>query len=228
MENLIRGLPASVKQTLVAIMPLFVVTVLFVFVGNFGIGKISDLRGKITQAENDQATLTQKLGLLRTLSATAATSISAVTSALPDTNSSLSVISQLKSVALLNGVALTSIKSNIGPTSGSGLNEADVSFNADGTRAQLITFLDSISGISPITVLDKVKLLESAGTDRAGVNVKSFWVSLPKTIPAVTQPITDLSSAEKATLTKISGLIQPTFNQVAPSEGGINQNPFGQ
>ena len=65
------------------------------------------------------------------------------------------------------------------------------------------------------------------GSVQADVNVRSYWATFPKTIPQVTEPITDFTAAEKGILAKVSGLTQPTFTEILPS-AEINPNPFGE
>lgn len=231
MQNLLKSLPESVKQVIMATLPLAIVVILFVTVGRFGISKVSDLRSQITQGQVEQTILTQKLNLLQELSSVATQGTGFAIIALPSDNWSLTVISQLKILAGGNGVTLSSIKSGSATTNQLGLSEADISFTAEGARAQIIFFIKGIAEIAPITSVDKIRFAESTGTVKADITVKSYWAPLPKTIPAVDQPMTDLTSVEKQTLTQISSLTQPILNQttpLVPSTGPGNPNPFGQ
>lgn len=222
------SLPENVRQTAIAAAPLLVVIVLFIFVGNFGISKVLGIRMQIASAQDSQAVLTQKLNLLQTLSPTAATAAPVTASAVPDSNPTLSAISQLRILALQGGIAISGIKSTSGISAINGMNEASVSFTADGTLSQIFSFLDSTRTIAPILVVDKITLTEAVGSVNAGITVKAYWAALPKTIPSIDAPVTDLTSSERDTLTKVVGLTQPSFTQVTPSQGGINPNPFGQ
>jgi len=186
------------------------------------------VRAQIGAAQVDEVTLTQKLSVLQTVSPTAATGANVVVSAVPDANPALAVISQLKILASGNGIILSAIKVATGAVNPSGLNNVDISFTAVGTRLQIFSFLEATAQIAPITIADKVRMAESAGAVRADISVKSYWADFPKTIPSVTQPITDLTPPERETLAKTSALTQPTFLQVSPSQGNVNPNPFGQ
>lgn len=229
MKNALDGIPAGVKQGILAVVPLIIVIILFLTVGNFGISKIQDIRAQITEGNNTVATLTQKLNILQTLSATATQGSAVAIAAVPDTNPSLIVISQLKSLAAAQGVAISGVKSGSGPMNPSGLGEVDITFTLDGPRGNVFAVLASTATVSPILVLDKVKISESAGAVRADATVKSFWAALPKAIPAVTQPVTDLTESERKIITSLQALTQPVFTEVAPSEvSGVNTAPFGQ
>jgi hypothetical protein len=223
-----KTIPESIRQTVIAGAPLLIVIILFAVVGNFGVSKVLKVRSEIESAQNTEQTLTQKLNLLKTLSSDAALKSGIVTSAVPDSNPSLTVSSQLKTMAGVNGVILSAIKSSVGSVNSSGLNDVNITFSVEGARQQVFSFLESVAKISPITITNKISISEVMGLVKADINVKSYWADFPKTIPSVTTPITDLTTAEKEILANISGLTQPIFTEVTPSQGEINPNPFGQ
>jgi hypothetical protein len=227
MEKTPKGLPESVRQTITAGAPLLIVIILFAVVGKFGISQVLSLRSKIESAQKSEKILTQKLALFKTFSTDAVTKANAVTSALPDSNPSIATVSQLKVLAAENGVVLSGIKAAAGLASTTGLNQANISFSLEGTRDQIFTFLTGVTTFSPITLVNNVKVTETAASVKADVSVKSFWAAFPKTIPSVTEPITDFTAAETEILANVARLTQPTFTEMLPSTD-INSNPFGE
>ncbi len=227
MKNIFKGLPESIRQTVSVVIPLLFIIILFLAVGNFGVSKVLGIRDQISSAQNTEKALTQKLNLLQTLSSEVSLKSNIVSSVVPDTNPSLTVISQLKTLAVGYGVVVSAFKSAGGSGSSSDINQATVTFNIDGARAQVFSFLTDIAKIAPITVVDKIKISEIAGNMSGDIEVKSFWVDFPKTIPSVTSPVTDLTAEERAILNNASSLIQPAFTELTPMQGGINPNPFG-
>jgi hypothetical protein len=203
------------------------VIILFAVVGKFGISQVLSLRSKIESAQKSEKILTQKLALFKTFSTDAVTKANAVTSALPDSNPSIATVSQLKVLAAENGVVLSGIKAAAGLASTTGLNQANISFSLEGTRDQIFTFLTGVTTFSPITLVNNVKVTETAASVKADVSVKSFWAAFPKTIPSVTEPITDFTAAETEILANVARLTQPTFTEMLPSTD-INSNPFGE
>ena len=226
MQKVLKSLPENVRQAVAAGTPLLIVIILFVIVGKFGVSQVLGLRSKIVSAQKTEKILTQKLDLLKTLSGDAVSKANAATSALPDANPSLTMISQLKAVAVANGVVMSDIKAAGGVTNSTDVNQANISFSLDGTRDQIFSFLTAVADISPITLVNSVKETETGGSVKADVSVKSFWAAFPKTIPSITEPIADFTAAEKGILAKVAGLTQPTFTEVLPSTD-INPNPFG-
>ena len=227
MQNLLKAFPENIKQIFSAGAPILVVIILFIVVGKFGVPKVLDVRSEIKSAQNTEKTLTQKISTLQTLSSSVAPKAGVVSSALPDTNPSLAVTSQLKSLALSQGVVLTGMKAGSGVTSGTDLHEINVAFTLYGARQQISNFLGETAKIAPITTIRKINITGSGGGVSADINAVSYWADLPKTIPSVTEPITELTQADNQILNNISNLTQPSFMEITPSEGDINPNPFG-
>ncbi|HTK03504.1 MAG TPA: GspMb/PilO family protein [Alphaproteobacteria bacterium] len=221
-------MPKNFKLILNSTLPLIVVIILFLLVGKFGISKILEIQSQISDTRTRQTVLTQKLSLLQNLSETVSTGSNVSLSALPDTNPALLVVSQLKNISSASGVTLSGLKSGAEVLDPSGISKVGISFNVTGTRDTIIAFLKTIQDIAPITVVDKVKINQAGEETTASVTVQSFWADLPKTLPKLDQPITDLTEAEKKTLTDIENLIQPNFADVAPSETSGKEDPFSR
>ena len=223
-----KNLSENVRRAVFAGAPLLIVIVLFLIVGKFGVPKVLELRSQVKSAQKTEEKLTQKLNLLQTLSSDVALKANIVSSALPDTNPALAVMSQLKNLALNQGVVLSEMRSSSATGGTGGLNEVAISFKLDGARPQVNSYLAEVTKIAPITTVRKITINETAGGTSADIGVVSYWADFPKTIPAVTEPITDFSPEDKKILSNVSTLIQPTFMKIPPSSGDINPSPFGQ
>ena len=151
-------IPENVKIVLKSLIPLLIAIILFVIVGNFGFTKISDIRSRISKAERDQKILTQKLDILRNVEANGEAMSNIAVAALPDSNPSLSVISQLKTLAGMNGVILSEIKAGASST-GSGIYPVSITFNVSGSRAQINSFITGIDKFAPISVVERIKII---------------------------------------------------------------------
>lgn len=221
-------IPENIKVIGSSVLPLIIILILFVIVGNFAFSKITDLRTQIGDAETVGNTLKQKVNLLSTVSGSVANYSSSAAVALPDSNTSLAVISQLKNLAILNTVLLSNIKAGSETKDPSGFSRTDVSFDVEGSRDQIVTFLKAISGIAPISLVGTVKISESGGLVRAGVGVRTFWAAIPKTLPTSNQSINDLTADERSLLSTINSLTPPSFSVAPASQGGGRPNPFVQ
>jgi len=217
----------SARQTINSAVPLIIAVILLLVVGKFGISKISEVKNDINKTKVDQTILTQKLKLLQVLDKIVKTNGGVVFTALPDKNSSLIVISQLKLMAIKSGILVSGVKSSSALSVLPGINEAGITFSVFGSREKVFEFIKIISNIAPVSHVVKISLTEEIGGTRADLNVKTYWTDLPKNIPAIKTPITDLSTTERESLSRISTLIQPEFTTLAPSTE-INPIPFGE
>jgi Tfp pilus assembly protein PilO len=216
----------NVIMVIKAVVPLFIVVILFAVVGQFGFGKIAGIRDQISTAQSDQKILSQKLDILKNIQSTGAQSSNLVATALPDGSPALSVISQIKILAGSAGVTLSEVKAGASAVDTTGLSAVSITFNVAGSRSQVESFVNMISSFAPVSVVEKIKISESApGTALANVSIKSFWAPFPTKVPAITTAITDLTAAEKQTLQGLSSLTQPVFVAVQAGAGG-KADPF--
>lgn len=218
-------IPQNIKLIIRSVAPLVIVVILFVLVGNFGISKIQEINSEINSAKKDNGVLSQKISLLNSISATLANSPNVATLAVPITNSSLMALSQIRDLASANQLSITNIKSGSSASTG-GLSKINITFEAGGSISQMVSFLQGLSNIAPITVLDGVKITQATGGIAANISVNTFWSPAPTTVPAISQSIGDLTPDEKTVLAHIATLTQPTFSEVKPSVNTGRTDPF--
>ncbi len=217
------------KQILKSVAPLVIVIILFVIVGKFAIAQVTNLRNQISEAKKTQSVLSNKLNILRSISQVSISGTNAALIALPKSNPSLQVMSQLKFLASSNLVVIEGIKVSMAGDSSDSLSHVTTSFNIIGPKDAIIAFVKSVDTIAPITFVEKMELVEDSGLSAANITTKTYYASLPTTIPTVTQTITDLTSSEKDLLSQIGGLSQSALEiPASASVSGINPNPFGQ
>jgi len=219
------------KRILSSTLPLIIVIILFLVFGNYGIGRVRNLRSQISQTRQDKTALTEKLNMLRTISTTVESASQFAASALPGENTVLPARARIKELAVANGVVLSNLKSDLGASDVSGLSGVRLNFDLAGTRSEIIAFLKLIENTAPISLVDKITFSESVEGSSATISVKTFWAAFPQTLPAVTKSITDLTVEEKNTLDKISAFAQPASTEIpTDSEAGGEsigrQNPF--
>lgn len=190
------------------------------------ISQISALRSELTQSEKDENILRQKESLLTGLGEDILSQANVVVASLPSRGSSLQVISQLKILALRNGVVLSDIKAGAESMEESDLTKTGILFSAQGETRQILSFLESIKNIAPITLVESVKMDFSGGVVDAKISTKSFWSPLPSELPVLTQPVAAINEDEKKILGKLESLIMPSFSNLAPSAPVSGFSPF--
>jgi len=154
-----------------------IVLVLFVITANFVIPKANSQTAIINKLKKEQTTLDQKVKLLSSIQDTLDQDVNFVTIALPNTNPTLIAISQIRSKALENGLQFGSLKSGSEIKDLSGLLRADITFQVNGPKSQIVNFINSIQTVAPILVTEKVKITEANEITRADISVKSFWAN---------------------------------------------------
>lgn len=219
-------IPKSVEIFGLAVLPTLGVILISFFAVPFGISQVTGIRGKISQEGVNQNVLSQKLDTLTTVGEAASAQSSIVTIAVPDSNPALITLSQMRTLAVANGLAISGVKGGAETKDKSGLSRVDISFDVNGPRPQIFAFLAAVNNISPITVVSKIKMNESGGNALANVTVRSFWSSFPTKLPAVTEPESGLTADEKSTVTKVSALKQPIFSEVPASDVLGRSDPF--
>jgi len=223
-----KKIPENISIILKAIAPLVVLVVLFFLLGNIGFTKIRQIQGEILTAKSDKIMLTEKLNVLRNVSATGKEDSNAVTNSLPDNNPALVVSSQIKNLAAGSGLILSSLSSNSDVEGKEDIKSVVISFKITGQKAMIEPFLLNLRTIAPITVLSKVKISELNGVYSGEVATSSFWSSFPTQLPTNLEEFQELSEDDKEILKTINSLTQPVFLSLPPADGSGKINPFAE
>ena len=179
--------------------------------------------------EKKQSTLTQKWNILRSISQVSSNWADLTLYALPKTNPSLQYLSQLRLLAAENGLILSDVKVSSGGETAGNLSAINGSFSVLGAKESITSFCQSLGRMAPLTVISKIDLSDGGGASKADIGTRTFYASLPKTIPSISQSITDLTASEKELITEIESLSTPAIGQTfTPSTEGITSAPFGE
>jgi len=210
-------------------LPLAIVIMIFLVGGGMAYKYLTEFSNKVAQAQVEENTLTTKLNLLKSVSIAVGKDSTSATVALPEVNPSLTVLMQLKNQSSLSGVVVSDTRAGSGSTTeGQGYSKVGVTFTLAGSRVDVFKFIEDLSKLSPMIILDGVGFTESGGETTAEVKTSTFWADLPKTLPALTEPITALTDAEKSTLSKVSNLSQLPVEILPPAAPGGRDDPFSQ
>lgn len=218
-------IPPNIQILIYPSLILTALAILSFVVINFGLAQISKQSQAVSEAKVNEKILAEKEATLTEVSATVAKEAASVSLALPEENPALAILSQLKLLALSKTIVLSNIKVGVGSQE-ENLLRVNISFNANGQDINVLDFLSSIKNISPITTIEKIKMSQVSGVLSADTNVRGYWSLLPKTLPKVTEPVTNLSEPERNLLEKVMALTPPSFTQVTPSAPSIRDNPF--
>jgi len=218
----------DLKPVALPFLTIVVVVLLFIFVGKNLLSKLSDKRDALKTSQKNEEILSDKISELNLFESGQNSSdvIQVLTYAIPAENSSLIILSQVKSEALANEVILSRIKVNMSGASENGLTKADVSFDIDGEVSKVISFLKALAKTSPLNKVNKLELNNYGGVYRASVTISTYYADFPKTVPEVTEPIKPLTEDELSLIHDLYLFKQPAFTTFVVDNTGGRENPF--
>ena len=212
-----------------------VVIVLAFVAGNIIIQRIGSIRSEISRLESSNNLLNTRLKTLQEIPVEITESIQIVSRALPPENPAILIAKQIRDIALENDLVIQ--KMNITRNSAAVSESPDdianieINFDATGTLAEIGILIDSLKNISPIVNLSSVELQRKLqdNTVDATLFLTAFSSGFPETLPSITEPISELSQGEMATLEELKVFRQPALGDsqitpVAPDAG--RPSPF--
>lgn len=193
---------------------------------NVGVSRVSQENAQLATAKKNEAVLAERATTLESVSGTVTSQAKAADAAVPNLNPGLVTLSQLRSLAAKT--SLTVIDFGVGSEIRDigTLSRVEVSVTVEGQFGNVISFISQLNTIAPIAVPGKIRITSSGGLSRGLVAVSSYFSPLPTKLPALTEPVTKLTTAETDTITKVTSLSQPAFLELTPQPGAPRPNPF--
>ncbi len=203
---------------------IFSIMFLIVFF-KIGLSQINNQRKILADEQSSNKILQQKEFLLRNFQTGIEEFVDASANAIPEKNPVLVMVSQLKNLSAIQGVTLTSFK--VGTESQhEGISAVELSVGVEGTPSTLFNFLQTLSQVSPISLIDKVKINTVAGAATGNISIKVFFAPFPQRLPALTEPIVEFSDQENKLLEELSSLSPPLFSNLNPQSPAAREDPF--
>lgn len=219
-------IPQKMRVMLLPLALLLAMITLSIIVFKVGVAKISTQRAELQKATKNETILTQKQQVLQTLEDNILSYTDTVIIAMPDKNPSLMALSQLKTLAERNAISLSEIKVGSKTSDKSGIFKTTILFEVEGALFQVLDYLISTKSFAPLSVVNRVNITQAGGVIRASVSLTVFWVPLPTKLPAISEPVTELSANEINLITELSSLEQPLFTQISPAAPSARIDPF--
>lgn len=217
------------KEIITAAIPLLIIVIIFSFTFKIIFGMITTTNKNISDLKKTESILSDKILSIKEVSVNTASYSDLVLNALPGSSPSFLVYAQIKSLAVSNQLAISNLKSFLGDVDSKDISSLVTTFELTGSKNQIIYFLQQIGSIAPLTYIEKFDLSGEVGVATSNITLKTYFAPLPTTIPAVTQPVTDLNSTEKEIMKELTTLIIPqVVTDVGGSKEGSNPFPFGQ
>ena len=219
---------SNINTLILPVGAIFIVVVIAILLANFLLGRIGELNSKSSVDLDQQSQLQQKLESLQKIDPTVLSESANAYLSLPDKNPAVYVISQLKKYASEYGVTLTKINISGSGSPQAELSSASVQFGIEGEYQKVVDLIDRLSQTAPIMSIDRVKITQSSliGAEAQGT-LNTYWAPFPKTLPSLTESVSNLTEDELAALEVLTSLEQPSFGELPPaSSASARANPF--
>lgn len=217
----------DLKPFAVPTLTIFVLIILSFFTYRYVSGRIVQQRVNLSTARKNEEILTEKLRILSDLSVLSTDeNITALNAALPNTNSALMMLSQIKNIVSTYGISLSSLNISQPVEEKTGTSRIEMNFDIEGGQDQIFSFINSLYLASPVKKLRKFELISVGGVVRGEITMSVFYAPFPTKIPPVSEPVKDFTLAELETLTLVSSFSQPDFVELEPQLGIGRPDPF--
>jgi Tfp pilus assembly protein PilO len=219
------ALGPNLKILAFPIVALLVLIVLAVVLSQFALSKISSQNEEIAKTQKEENILSAKLIFLSEVESQIGSQAEALTFYLPDEHPALSIIAQIKSLASPYNLAVENIRVGTEAKEGS-VSKVSVDFDVDGQTSAILTYLKALKSAMPIMTFSRIKIAGVTEVVRASITLNGFWSPLLTKIPAITEPVEELTPDEKSLIEQITGFTKLPFGKVAPSSPAARGNPF--
>jgi len=200
--------------------------VFLIFVFMVGLGQFNSTRSKYDKVKKEYVEYMKKYNTLSTVDVETPFTNDLINIVLPERGSSIYFVSLLKSIAAEKNVTITNIK--IGSEINSeDYNKSQVSFDIEGDENSVIGLLESLEKTLPVSRLIKIKSVSFSNIVRSSIGISVYSAQFPKTIPALSSPLLNLSPQENQTLKEFGSYRIPLlFGDVSSEEKSVKSNPF--
>lgn len=207
------------------ITPVIVIVVVFVvafFGGSELVGRISAMQTDISALEKLQTTLENRLSTLQVYDSQLLDESNVASVALPSGNPSVLVVAQLRSLAKDNSIAIGNLRldsiEDLATETQTQLKKVNIGFELTGEGDRVLEFIDALAKISPLVNLESINVVMRSGIGLNGeIRLSAFYAPFPDKLPALDEPVSDLSQADESTLDFISNLRSPALPSASQS-----------
>jgi hypothetical protein len=201
-----------------------------VIMGGYFLSEIATLTDSTEKVSTEIAALTERKEILQNVNSISTEAISRAQIALPTANNSLSLVSQIRTVATEQGLVIKNLDL-IAQKAGEGtLAQSVLNFDVDGEALAIVKFVYGLKRVAPVISVDTVSLSSSSGGASANaiISVRSPWAAVPTKLPALTEPITALNAQETELSAELASYRYPFTTTVESSESADvgRVNPF--
>ncbi len=194
-----------------------------------GLPGIQSKINKATETKKIRTTLEQRLTILKEFKAGILDDHSDITyTVFPDKNPGALALSQIKQITAEDQISVKSIEFTPAGELKNKINKTDILYQLESNDlTSTIRFLSKLQNTAPISTVDEVTVNTETGIVKTTLKSSVYWAALPTGLPAITEPINDLTAEEKNILNQVYSYRLPQFSILEPSSGSNDRvNPF--
>ncbi len=205
---------------------LFATVLLLVATIYLGSAKITKLISTYNESSKLEASLNKKFNILRDLNTTVPDDTNFLNMAVPYKNSVLLGMNQIKSQSLIDGITISNIKTSTLIPMEKNIFKSSISFEAEGEKNSIYSFLDAFSKTLPIFKIEKIKFSNTELSTKVDVTLNVFSSEAPKSIPSLVSDINVLTDEEIILIEEMSKYELPERFASTPADIESKPNPF--
>ena len=217
------------KYDSAVLVPFVLVTVGFIvnfLLINFSIKGYEDFKIKLDSLNSTKQVLTKKVNTLRQVTIAVPDKLSFINLAIPEKDAVIMAVSQIKTMSSEQGLLVSNIKSGNSINIDKTLSKSAVTFDVEGPKETVLSFIASFSKTLPIVNLQRIKIAETNGTLRATLSFNVFSDDLPVKISAVSEAVESLTAEEIEKLSEISTYRLPPITTTTSRQDFNKQDLF--
>lgn len=202
---------------------LIIVLILISFL--LGIANINKIRSNLSFLKDSEKKLLRKISILQTVEEKVAGDVNFIDVALPDSDSAIYVINQVKNTAILYNLKLTDMTTGKKTLEGK-VTKIPLTFSIDGDKNNVNEFIKLFSKTLPLVTVEKIDMDFSKSSPKTSITISLYSSEDPKTIPSIYEAVNDLTDEELEIISSLSGYKVPAFSNPQGSFEQGREDPF--
>jgi len=229
MQLSIRKLSPDIRVILSPLVVILILVVLFSLLFKNGYLRVKGKIAQYKEARQTELALENKLKKLREVKSEVLEKTAVVVIAVPEENLTPLVAFALRNSASEKEISIDKL-SVLSSDTNEELKNMEINIELKSEDfPQLLSFLKEILNSAPVTTIDKLEIKKRTETEvghDAKFSLKVYWADLPKVLPKLTEPVSNLTSEQEVLLSKIQELKKPDVVTFTPQPARENPLPF--
>src|SRR4030042_5533494 len=221
---------SNFRMLMVPVFTITVVVLVLIIFAPQGISRIDKKIKEFKSAQSQEVVLNAKLDSLKSISLDTLDPKDITVIALPSKNPAIWVVSHVRRLSSESDIEILKMSVERSKDTEKFKNSS-IEFEIDAKDyPTLLTYINNLTKILPLTSLDTVSVKRSSGQEgdvfKGDIAASFYWSDFPKTLPPISEPINELTGEDLNIISLISGFVQPSFIELSPNEPQERLQPY--